>query len=57
LDLAETPAKQYQLGIKYAEKRNMEKAKYWIKKAYESSDTIIREKAENAWNQYKLWQY
>jgi len=35
----------------------MKKAKYWIKKAYESDNSEVKTKAENAWNQYKLWQY
>ena len=57
VETSRTPLEQYQLGIKYVKGSDMKNAKYWIQKAYETSDAVVKEKAEGAWNKYELWQY
>jgi len=57
IETSKTPLEQYQLGIKYAKGGDMKNAKYWIQKAYENNDAVVKEKAEGAWNKYELWQY
>ncbi len=39
--------------------KDLSKAKYWIKKAYENPEVSAstRELAEKGWNQLKLWKY
>jgi hypothetical protein len=39
--------------------KDLSKAKYWIKKAYENPDVSAstRELAEKGWNQLELWKY
>ena len=37
--------------------KDMTKAKYWIKKAYENLDTFVRKKAKEFWEEYELWKY
>ena len=54
---------QYNLGAMYADStvvlKDLSKAKYWIKKAYENPDASASalELAEKAWNQLELWKY
>ncbi len=54
---------QYFLGLMYASGKgvlkDLSKAKYWIKKAYENPDASasIIELAEEGWNQLELWKY
>jgi len=39
--------------------KDLSKAKYWIKKAYENPDASASalELAEKAWNELELWKY
>jgi TPR repeat protein len=39
--------------------KDLSKAKYWTKKAYDNPDAKARivERAEIAWNQLELWKY
>ena len=38
--------------------KDLSKAKYWIKKAYENSlSASIVERAEEVWNKFELWKY
>jgi TPR repeat protein len=53
---------EYELGVIYYEENSVKdhtESKYWIKKAYESSDTdsafLINKKAEEFWNKHELW--
>jgi len=51
---------QYNLGVMYTDQgglKDMTKAKYWIKKAYEGDDAKISKYAEQRWNVYELWKY
>ena len=54
---------QYNLGAMYAHGdgilKDLSKAKYWIKKAYENPDADVytRELAEEGWNKLELWKY
>jgi TPR repeat protein len=51
---------QYNLGVMYTDQgglKDMTKAKYWIKKAYEADDAKISKSAEQTWNVYELWKY
>ena len=51
---------QYALGVIHYQEGSVKdyvKSKYWINKAFESSDTGVSKKAENFWNRYKLWQF
>ena len=53
---------QYIVGSMYFENRetdskNISKSRFWIARAYENSDKVVREKAEDFWNKNKLWQY
>jgi TPR repeat protein len=49
------------LGVKYytgeGVLKDMTKAKYWIKKAYEGDDTEVSKTAKNYWNTLELWKY
>ncbi|MEO1945498.1 MAG: tetratricopeptide repeat protein [Candidatus Thioglobus sp.] len=36
---------------------DLSKAKYWIKKAYENSDTDAQKTAKDIWNTLELWKY
>ena len=58
-DLMDAKAK-FELGVIYHEEnsvKNYTESKYWINKAYESTDAIINKKAEDFWNKNKLWNY
>ena len=58
-DLMDAKAK-FELGVIYYEENSVKdytESKYWINKAYESSDAIINKKAEDFWNKNKLWNY
>ena len=54
---------QYNLGVMYANGegvlKDLSKAKYWIKKAYENPGVSASTKglAEWNWNLFKLWKY
>jgi len=52
---------QYNLGVMYQHgegvTKDMAKAKYWIKKAYESDDSEASRAAEDNWNKFELWKY
>ena len=52
---------QYNLGVRYAKGRgvlkDMTKAKYWIKKAYEGNDTAASNLAKENWERFELWKY
>ena len=54
---------QHNLGVMYAYGKgvlkDLSKAKYWIKKAYENPDASAStlELAEKAWNELELWKY
>ncbi|MDC0390761.1 sel1 repeat family protein [Candidatus Thioglobus sp.] len=54
---------QHNLGVIYAngtgELKDLSKAKYWIKKAYENPDARASTigLAEKDWNQFELWKY
>ena len=52
---------QYNLGAMYADStvvlKDLSKAKYWIKKAYEGDDAEISKSAKEAWELLELWKY
>jgi uncharacterized protein len=51
---------QYALGVIHYQEDSVKdyvKSKYWINKAFESSDTGVSKKAENFWNKHELWNY
>ncbi len=46
------------LGIMYiykqgVAKRDMQRAKYWLQKAFDNGD----EEAKNIWNDFEMWDY
>lgn len=50
----------FELGVIYYEENTVKdytESKYWINKAYESSDAITSKKAKVFWNKHKLWDY
>ncbi|MCS5624173.1 MAG: sel1 repeat family protein [Candidatus Marinimicrobia bacterium] len=55
------PAAQYNLGLIYIKGevllKDMIKATYWIKKAYEEGNTEVRKIAKDTWNEFELWKY
>jgi len=52
---------QYSLSYMYANGKgvlkDMTEAKFWAKKAYENTDTSIREDTKKLWEEYELWKY
>ncbi|CAI6149094.1 MAG: hypothetical protein SPLUMA2_SPLUMAMAG2_01490 [uncultured Sulfurimonas sp.] len=52
---------QYNLGLMYkygdGVLKDMTKAKYWTKKAYENPDTFVRKQAKEHWEKHELWKY
>ena len=52
---------QYNLGLMYqygeGVVKDMTKAKYWIKKAYEGGDAKVSKIAEENWKRFELWKY
>jgi TPR repeat protein len=57
------PEAQYGLGFIYinskGDLKNIDKAKFWIRKAYENekSSNETKNLAEDTWNKYELWRY
>jgi TPR repeat protein len=52
---------QSSLGVMYADGKgvlkDMTKAKYWTKKAYEGDDAKASEMAKENWDIFELWKY
>jgi len=52
---------QYNLGVAYkfgqGVTKSLSKSKYWIKKAKDSDDHVINQKADKFWNEFKLWKH
>ena len=52
---------QYDLAWMYANgdgvDKDMGRANYWMKRAYENKDTYMREDAKEFWEKHELWKY